>query len=200
MRIGFDLDDVLASCMPALIMFHNERYATAMTHDAIKTYNLELLWNCSFLEARERVDAFYDSDHFKNMLPVDGAVEGISQLKERHELYIITARQLHVQSQTESWVEQHFPGMFSGVFLANHYSTYGESRKKSDFCKEHKLDYLVDDNIQHINDCVEEGISTLLFDKPWNQDGVPNSVPRVKTWRAITVHFYNAANHNITKS
>ena len=39
MRIGIDVDEVLAGLLPAIISYHNETHDTSLTREDFKTFN-----------------------------------------------------------------------------------------------------------------------------------------------------------------
>lgn len=122
--------------------------------------------------------AFFDSSHFKERIdPIPGAREALIQLKESFELHIVTARQYIVQEQTLSWIERHFPDLFTAVHFGNQFSRDGVSRSKAQICREIHASALIDDNLTYAIQCVREDIPVLLFgDYAWNQlSSMPNS-------------------------
>jgi len=100
--------------------------------------------------------------------PSKECLEVVQALSKRYKLYIITARQHKFEEITRRYVEEHFPGMFSGIGLANYYGP-GPRFTKSELCKRHGCQLLIDDLKKNIQEL--EGIAGLLFGKyPWNQE------------------------------
>lgn len=61
----------------------------------------------------------------------------------------------------------------------------GKEIRKSDICKKLGADLLVDDQLEHAEDCARVGIEVLLYNSPWNQ-GIPLcGVTRVYSWHDI---------------
>jgi uncharacterized HAD superfamily protein len=61
MKIGIDMDSVLADITSSLNAFHNERYGTQCKVEDYLDYDLSTIWKCAPDEAYERVYAFYES-------------------------------------------------------------------------------------------------------------------------------------------
>lgn len=47
MKIGIDLDEVLADFMPQLLRYYNGKYKTNFTREQIKEYKFWNLWHCT---------------------------------------------------------------------------------------------------------------------------------------------------------
>lgn len=183
MLIGIDLDNVLADLAPALIKFHNNFFDASLEVNQIFSHNLWQVWGGTPEETIEKVYNFYKSDYFKNILPVNGSVEGVTDLARNHNLVVITSRPHFLADETKSWVYKHFTDKFSGIHLTNQFSL-GESRKKSEICSELGVDVLIEDSLEFAMDCATK-TKVLLFDSPWNQKELPDGIIRVHSWKDI---------------
>jgi len=113
MKIGLDLDDILADCMPALLQYHNDIHGTVLSLEDHKHFELERIWGCSREEAIRRVQDFFETSYFRNIIPVDGAQEGVKRLREHHEIFVITSRAEIISRETGAWVERYFQESFT---------------------------------------------------------------------------------------
>jgi hypothetical protein len=95
-----------------------------------------------------------------------GAFETLQRLKQCHELAVVTSRQFAIQQATLEWLEQHFPSTFDSVHFGNHFAKAGDSRKKSEICRDIGADVLIDDNPAYAFDCACADMHVLLFN--WN--------------------------------
>lgn len=192
MLIGIDLDDVLADHMSALVAFHNKAYGTLLRAEDFRTFRFWETWGGTQEEAIQKIHRFYATDDFNRLQPVSGAVEGIETLRRRHELTVITGRTESVIESTHRWLEQHFPGTFSGVHFTNHYPLSGRpGQSKATICRALGVHLLVEDALDHLAECRESGIPVLLFDRPWNRAGISSDVEqhvtRIFSWPEIVV-------------
>ena len=183
MRIGIDIDEIIAATLEALLVFHNEAYQTNLKHGDIFSYKLWEVWGGTEEDAVQKWHAFYETDHFTGIAPIAGALAALRTLKERgHELYAITARPHSIARKTEAWLDMHFPEVFIEVHFANTYDTGNVKRKKSELCNELGITILVEDDPRHAMDCADHAINVILLDYPWNQVVFPDRVHRVYSW------------------
>jgi uncharacterized HAD superfamily protein len=186
MKIGIDIDEVLADYLSALIRFHNESYGTQLTPGQFVTYRFWETWGGTKEEAIQKVYDFSGTSHYKNIVPILGAKDAIQTLKDNHVLHVITGRPNDLAEGTREWVERHFPGAFSGLHFANHFSKSGAPRTKSEICDSLGIDLLIDDILDYALECVAPNRTVLLLDNPWNQRSfLPKGIRRVDSWGEI---------------
>lgn len=184
MTIGFDLDDVLLDFTNELHSYCNRYYNTNYERAHFKQ-NLAEMWDCSKEEEIKRVFDFYQSlDHW-NALPINGAVEGIKNLRQWYNLFVVTAKPEGLKEKTLEWLDQHFSQMFDGVHFTNQYHGDGPKRTKGEVCKELGIEFFVDDSLENANDVANLEIPVLLFNAPWNQAEVQPPITRVHSWEEI---------------
>lgn len=186
MRIGIDLDEIVADTMPAIVNFHNEKYGTDLKKNHFHSYRFWEVWGGTRDEAIKKIYEFSETDHFVKINPVAGSLNAIKKLKENgHELFVITGRQNEIIKKTEEWIEKHFPEVFSGIHFANSYGFTGQPLKKSAICSQLNIEIMIEDDIDHAKDLAEAGIRVFLFDQPWNQNDLEKDVERVFSWEEI---------------
>lgn len=187
MKIGVDLDAVVADMMSPLIDFHNKKYGTSFKISDHVTFSIEKIWKCTEEEAIKRCFEFFQSDFLNQIKPVSGAIEGINFLSSRHKLHIITSRPHLLNKHTGSWIKEYFPKKFKSINHSNQFSKKGSiKRKKSDICKELKVDLMIEDHLEFAYDCASLNIKILLMNMPWNQTKkLPKNIVRVYSWKEI---------------
>lgn len=188
-KIGFDLDDVLLNFKDALLPYHNERFGTNYDRAQISSFDLGAVWQCSRDEVEKRILDFCRSTEHHEALPVEGAFEVISNLKDRHDLFVITARPEELKDETLSWLDRHFPDVFSGVHFTNHFYGSGNHRAKGDVCREIGIEIFIEDSLHNAADVAALGIPVLLFDAPWNQEEVGPPITRIYSWEEVEEHI-----------
>jgi uncharacterized HAD superfamily protein len=171
MTIAFDLDDILASFQLGWIAYNNTHYGTALTYEGITEYNYGVLMNLPMPEVFRRIDEFWHSDSFLEIMPTPGSLNLISSLQGTHKLFVLTSRSLDIKDKTENWIHQYFPGCFSEILMTGHITKNGlnASVSKADLCKKHGIALLVDDAPAYVENVAKEGIKAALIEKPWNR-------------------------------
>jgi uncharacterized HAD superfamily protein len=119
-----------------------------------------------------------DSDAYK-------IIQGLSADKQ---FSIVTARNDLLQKiSVEHWVQENYPMIPKDqIYFANH--IFGESRPKSQICKDKNITLFIDDAIHNAQDLVTSGIPCILLEKPWNRD-IEYDHPllyRVKDWNTLS--------------
>ncbi len=187
MKIGIDIDEVLARFLPAIIRYHNETYNTSLKKEDFKTYNLWESWGGTREESIGKINDFFKTDYFRKIKPISGAQEATRVLKDNNDLSIITSRKDEIAKETNYWVDKHFPNIFSGVHFAGHYFSNGKnSRTKGQICNSLDVDILIEDNFEYALECISPKRKVLLFDYPWNREiKLPQGIKRVHSWEEI---------------
>jgi len=181
MKIGFDLDDVLAELTKVLIEYHNRLLGTRFVLDDHKEYNLWETWGGTREEAIAEVLEFYASTYMDTVEPVEGAVETTNKLAKKHALSIITSRPADLTENTHKWVDKYYRGIFKEIYLTNHVSIAGANTRKADICIQTGVDVMVEDCMKYAQECAEAGILTMLYERAWNKKYIelPKNMIRV---------------------
>lgn len=190
--IWIDLDEVLAESINFILGYHNYQIAgTPLIREDIVDYyiyNITKFW-VSKEQAIEwfRVAMLWDNN--LEIIPVLWALENLSSHKNKwYSFKIVTARQSEILSDyTQKWVEKHYPSIFENILFANHKFT-SKDIAKSELCKLHNIETMVEDNPTYALELAENWIFTFLLEKPWNKDFLlehPN-LKKVKSWKEIS--------------
>ena len=187
MKIGIDLDSVVANIMTPLIDFHNKNYKTNLKLSDHTTFYIEKIWKCTEIEAINRIFEFYQSDFMDKIKPMPGSLDSINYLSKIHELHIITSRPYITDTITNRWVEKYFPNNFKTI---NHTNQGGkkDSHKinKSEVVKRLGISLFIEDHLDFAYDCATLNIKILLMNMPWNQTKkLPKNIERVYSWKEI---------------
>ena len=186
MKVGIDLDEVLADFLSALIEYHNTAYGTSLIREEFQSYRFWETWGGTREEAIQKVYDFHETPYFKNMKPVVGSQELIDILNQNNDLVVVTSRQDDVAEATGEWIALHFPDTFSDVYFANHYSQNGSSTTKKQICDSVGIDVLIEDSPEHALECLNPKRKVLLLDCPWNMSfELPQGIYRINSWKEI---------------
>ncbi|CAK0782503.1 hypothetical protein CVIRNUC_005721 [Coccomyxa viridis] len=190
LRVAVDVDEVLGRFLHSLNKFCEEEYGLHFDIPDYSVYEFAKIWNCSTDESNHRVHDFFKSQHFAaGILPIPGAYHSLQRLRSSCDLVVVTSRQHCIQQPTLAWVEEHFPGVFQEVHFGNHWALEGQSKAKSEICREIGATVLIDDNPRYAMECAAAGIDVLLYDwndsYPWGKTAegpVHPQIQRVRDW------------------
>ncbi len=191
--IAVDIDEVLMPNIPGLIIWHNFNYGTNLHLNDFYTYEFHKIWGGDRDSAIAKCAHYFENS--KTIHPFTDAVRVLNRLKQDYKLVIVTSRMLKHQPQTEAWISQFFPNIFTSILVCNHWKrdNISPSIKKSAACLQLGAKYLIDDLPSYIEDVVVEGISGLLFGQyPWNRETTNHPlISRVTDWQAVENYFYS---------
>lgn len=194
MKFVFDLDEVLVvgdiieAVSKKLLQeekcdrIYTGKDASTLTMTGIPEYVRELV-----------IKAFSDPHyaiHLKSFIPE--AYYFLSTLKRQgHQLYVLTARPVHLKSETISSLSLQFaPEQFDDIIFANSKNTidYTDSRpNKKKKLADLKPNFYFDDCIDYCNDAAELDIESYLISNAhtgWNHDRT-HLDPRVKVIKHV---------------
>ena len=186
MKIGIDLDEVLADFLLAVIKYHNLTYGTKLKRSQFLSYGLWKTWGGTEDEATQKLCDFYETPFFKNIQPVPSARKAIFTLKQNNDLFIITSRKNDIAETTQKWINKYFPNIFTEIYFANNYFQGGDSKTKAQICDEIGIDILIEDSMEYALECVNSKRKIFLLDCPWNQyPELPQGIRRFLSWDEI---------------
>jgi uncharacterized HAD superfamily protein len=212
MRIGIDLDDVMAICaLPYLRKFAEEFGVQLPDEQEIGWHLLSRMQKDTpydkLVPGLERVtpeqrDRFriklYDGAFFSQLEVYEDCPAVLEQLvAARHELYFITARAERRRMITETWLRE--KGLFDyakavhlkplGEFRPDRprgrYDPEGSARYKTRLAQELRLDAFCEDDDLITRSLAAAGVRVFLFDHPWNRDVQHPLVTRVNGWSEV---------------
>jgi uncharacterized HAD superfamily protein len=180
------MDEVLANHTGSFNAFHDKKYGTNLVEMKINEFYLRDLIGITAKEELHRIEEYYSTEDFLHMKPIEGAVEAVKKLAQDHGLYVITSRPDFVARQSQEWLDKYFPHCFKEFIILNHHFGGSEVRKKSDICREKKIELMIDDLADYANDCATVCARAFLMERPWNEgkEIAPNVI-RVKDWDDI---------------
>jgi hypothetical protein len=187
LRIGIDIDEVLAEHLEQLINFCEKEKNILIKRDDFFTYYWPDVLKISLEEAIKLDEEFKESEFFENILPLENSTDIINDLKNNHELFVITARPNKFENKTKKWLENNFENSFNEIIHTEdpYGIERGNNRTKCEICLEKYIDFLIEDNSKTSLDCAKKGVKVFLIDNPWNQNCEHENIIRVKNWKEI---------------
>jgi len=156
MRIGVDVDGVLADRVPAILDLIAGRHG-------VRLDPAEIAGGETPVPGTDRgVRSFFaetddDPDHLRSLPTVDGAVAGMRALAADHELLIATYRKPAAREPTRRWLADH------DIPYDGYVREVGEGKRGV------PADLLIDDSAPTVRAFAAAGGRAVLFGQPWNE-------------------------------
>ncbi len=182
MKIGIDMDEVIADWVNAVLNFYHAKTGKKHYKEEFKEYKLWPVWGISKEEAVEIVDEFHEIHKPHEVSPIKDAIDAIKKLGEKHEPIIITGRPIRFKHKIHEWLEYYFGKNNIQIIHAGDFHK-GQAALKAEICKEKFITVLLEDAPETALDCVNSGIKIILFDQPWNRDINLDNITRVYNWQ-----------------
>ena len=185
MNIGIDIDNVISNFNEVLLseyLIHDKE----LREKGIINKNAEYIRKGMFDWSEIEEENFYKENIeriARKLDLIEGAKEYINKLHEDgNTIYIITGRDngeyLEPYTMTKKWLDSHNI-YYDNLILTNAYNKHEKSEK----CIENNIDVIIDDSVSICRDCINNGITTLLMDTPYNK--YEKSIPKVYNWKEI---------------
>lgn len=199
MKIGIDLDDVVAQCaVPYLRKFAEEFKVELPAEDDLGWHTLGTLTEVSPEDKDRFRIALYDSAFFGELEPYADCPAVLERMVAAgHELYFITARAEKRRVVTETWLREkglfdharavHLKpaGDFDPTRPSGRYDPHSSARYKVRLAQELELERFCEDDNTISRALAEAGVKVWLFDHSWNRDVEHPNIERVMGWSEI---------------
>ena len=184
LRIGVDVDDVLAESLPGYLEAFRQRFGHEVK---IEEAAWEIFRRYPEISAAQMWGFFseLEASDFLGTRPLyPEAVEAVRTLSASgHRLFVVTGRLSQHREHTRRLLER--AGLL-GVFeeLA-HRDGQPAPEYKTRMVRELRLDLLIEDELHVALAAAAVPIPILLFDRPWNQGELPVGITRVTDWSQV---------------
>lgn len=199
MKIGIDLDDVVAQCaVPYLRKFAEEFKVELPEQEDLGWHTLRTVTEVSPEDKDRFRIALYDSTFFGELEPYADCPAVLERMVGAgHELYFITARAEKRRVITETWLREqglleharsvHLrpQGDFDPAAPRGRYDASSSARYKLRLAQELELERFCEDDTTISLALAEAGIGVFLFDQPWNREVSHPRVERVGGWSDV---------------
>jgi len=186
MKIGIDIDEVVAGFIEKFLNYSNKKNKTSFTLQDVTNYNLRKTRVHKHKSREEdllEISEFQNSEDFNLIELIEGAKNGLEKLSRDYEIYFITSRPEEIKEKTKDFFYNNFPeNGYKFIFSGD---VYG-GKTKSQICNELEISLMVEDNPFYALDCAKKGIKTFLLDKPWNKNYEKHeNIIKVNNWKEI---------------
>ena len=190
MRIGIDIDNVISNFNDTLLteyLLHDKE----LRNSGIINKNADYIRKGMFDWNENEETNFYKNNIeriAKKLGVIEGAKEYIDKLHDDgHIICIITGRDngeyTDPYNMTKKWLEDNNI-YYDDLILTDAYDKHAKTKQ----CLEHNIDIMIDDSVSICSDCVENGITTILMDTPYNRY---SNIQRVKSWKEFYRYVLN---------
>jgi uncharacterized protein len=180
-ELAFDIDGVVADTMAVFVRLAKERYGlTWLSKEDLRQYDLRACLSIDPEIVDELICLTLDDEHTKQIPPMEGAADMLTELARHGPLRFVTAR-IWPESILH-WLHQTLPDVASNrieVFAS------GLPEAKCGILKELKVRYFVEDRFETCKLLSQSGIQPLLFDQPWNRVPEAAAFPRIEKWSQL---------------
>lgn len=165
MKIGFDIDGVLAQTNEEFFNKLNNHFNTTFKVEELTEWNMIPYVNSQLPDmTNNQLWKIYDNWIDENGLGISlypHARRTVERLaNDNHLIYLLTARQEQNQSETWAWYKHNFANVTLGLFFDHNKGKEGNRLG---------LDVMVEDSPGNVVDLFNHGITPIVIDKPYNQ-------------------------------
>jgi uncharacterized HAD superfamily protein len=198
LRIGIDLDDVVAVCAAPYLRKFAAEFGVQLPDRDLGWQILRDLKDVPQAEKDRFRLALYDSPFFGELEPYADCPAVLERIVQAgHELYFITARAERRRVITETWLrEKGLMHYAKGVHLKpqrdadpgiprGRYDASSSARYKARVARELELDRFCEDDDHIAKHLAESGVRVWLFDQPWNRGVEHENIERVRGWEDV---------------
>ena len=182
MNIGIDIDNVISNFNDKLLKEYI-KHDKELRNTGVVDKNASYIRKGMFDWTEEEDKKFYEGNIeriAKELGVIKGAKKYINKLhKDGHHIYIITGRDngeyTNPYNMTKDYLDKNNI-YYDELILTDAYDKHAKTLK----CISKNIDIMIDDTVNICNDCIENGITTILMDTPYNRY---SDIQRVKSWK-----------------
>lgn len=200
MKLGFDVDGVVANIPLAMVTYINKKFNLNLTEDVFKHHDM---FNNTYVEDPEEnekiakvmlEEVVLNADRMSALEIYKDAVEAIRKLYRQHSIHFITARPESQHQVTIDWMrENRIP--FNTVNSLGSDAPGGGKVGKGKTARALNLDFFIDDSPSNLPDFYKykkrwrKGIA--LLNRPWNENITidEGKFLRFDGWEAVIRHL-----------
>ena len=190
MKIGIDIDNVISNFNDTLLneyLLHDKK----IRNSGVINKNADYIRKGMFDWNEDEETSFYKNNIeriAKKLGVIEGAKEYIGKLHDDgYIICIITGRDNGEYKEpyniTKKWLVDNNI-YYDDLILTDAYDKHAKTKQ----CLEHNIDIMIDDSVRICSDCIENGITTILMDTPYNKY---SNIQRVKSWKEFYRYVSN---------
>jgi uncharacterized HAD superfamily protein len=179
MKLGFDIDGVVANTPLAMVTYINEKFNLNLTEDVFKHHDVFSNTYVEDLEENEKIatamleEVILNADRMAAVEIYEDAAQAIRKFSRYHSIHFITARPESQHKVTIDWMRtNNIP--FTTINSLGSDAPGGGKVGKGKTARSLNLDFFIDDSPSNLSDFYRykkrwrKGIALLT--KPWNEN------------------------------
>ncbi|TEB04602.1 5' nucleotidase, deoxy (Pyrimidine), cytosolic type C protein (NT5C) [Pelotomaculum schinkii] len=176
MRVGVDIDGVLADSLPLWVKELNDYFKQ---NKSLQQIQLQDVCRTYGITGEELLGFLHDRGRFlmTSPPPLPGASYYLNQIKKSHDIFIVSARDEKYGRETRDWLHKNSLPFDEILLLGSH--------DKREACLTNDLNVLIEDTLKISVEVSAAGVPVLLMDAPYNQGVLPGLVYRTYSWQEI---------------
>ncbi len=192
-KIAVDIDDVIADSTESLRVVTNERTGSNLLTEHFRIPGdywgyYERVWQIHGLDKQisfKKLDnEMIDDQSHVPLLP--GASFALMELSKKFEVYLLTSRDSAWETATRKWLDDNGFENFNQLHFTNNFKGL---KTKGEICSQLGISWLVDDNPEHCQSAVKNGVQALLFGEyGWHHKST-DGLKRCKSWPEVLEYF-----------
>jgi len=182
MKIAFDVDGVVLNSIEVILEHIGEITGRRIRIDELGTWDLEVLgidvktlWRAVEWMYKAPVIAAYE-----------GATRALSRIhrETREPLLFITGRSDPQTAQRQLQALNWNPTVPKMVVT-------GGDRNKTQYLADHLVEFMVEDDVKHVQEYLDAGIRVGLMHRPWNRDYSQAVTERFASWEELEAWYFD---------
>lgn len=201
MRIGIDVDDVMAECAVPYARAFAKEFGVELGDGPLGWQTLDAYAHIP----RERRDDFrqriYGGTFFAELACYPDVGDAVGRLADNgHEIHFITARSERRRRITEEWLKRKSLFRYAktvqlrplGEYVPRSYDAYLSADYKVEIARRLRLDAFCEDDPVIAERLAGDGVRVFLFDRPWNGELAGDGIARVRDWSEVVRELVDA--------
>lgn len=189
--IAIDIDDTIADSTESLRLLVNKRLNVDLGPEAYQIKEdywgyYERVWEANDIGGKVSLADFAeemveDQSHVP-LLP--SAQFAITQLAKEYDIVLITSRDQSWEDATRRWLDANLGDNVADVYFVTSH-TDSQALTKGQLCRHLGAVMLIDDNIEHCQSALDEGVEAILFGAYGWHHTAPDHMTRCQDWSAV---------------
>jgi uncharacterized HAD superfamily protein len=180
-ELAFDIDGVVADTMEVFARLARERYGlTYFTKEHICYYDLYRCLDVDPSIVDDLICLTLDDEHTREIEPMPGAIEVLTELAGHGPLRFVTARVW--PESIVLWLHEALPDVPKDQVQV---IASGAPEAKLEILRRLKVRHFVEDRLETCRLLAQDGVRPLLFDQPWNRVAEASQFTRIENWSQL---------------
>jgi len=197
--IAIDIDDVISDTTEAMRLWGNRVSGVELLPEHYNTPGNDYWAYYEKIWEHHGIADILKFDDFEGELIVDqaqvplvaSAAFVLEELQKKYHIILVTSRNPALEAGTRKWLADNLQGDIKLYFARNGRLNVG--RSKGELCKELGAFLLIDDNTDHCQSAVDNGVEAIVFGEyGWQNVDVEGAV-KCKNWPEVLEYLDGAA-------